>query len=131
MEGKCSECYLNCKSCNGLGSFNCFNCFDGKVFYNFICVNVCLDWMYVVDKDDIYQCLLCYLVCYLCYGLFMDSCFICKSLFYFEGRMCVVQCLFNYYIDEYIRICYLCGSECKLFVWDKNCFIQYIDNKVL
>lgn len=130
-EGKCSECHPNCKSCNGPGSSNCLNCPDGKAFYNFTCVNVCPDRTYVADKDDIHQCLPCHPVCHLCYGPSMDSCLICKSPLYLEGRMCVVQCSPNHYIDEHTRTCHPCGSECKSFARDKNRSIQYTDNKAL
>lgn len=130
-EGGCSNCHSNCNHCNGPGVSNCLSCPDGKVLYNFTCVNSCPDGTYATDKDGIRQCLQCHPVCDTCYGPSVDSCLMCKNPLYIEGRMCVMQCSPNHFISEPIRSCHPCGSECKTPGRAKNRSVQYANDAEL
>lgn len=130
-DGECRNCHSNCRTCNGPGSSNCLNCPDGKVLYNFSCVDTCPDRTYATDKGRIRQCLKCHPVCDNCYGPSMDNCLVCKSPLYIEGRVCVMQCSPNHSIDEATRSCHPCGQKCKMFARDKNRSVQYPNDGAL
>ena len=130
-DGKCSNCHSNCRTCNGPDSSNCLNCPDGKLLYNFTCVNTCPDGTYAANKGSIHQCVQCHPVCETCYGSSMNSCILCKNPLYVEGTMCVIQCSPNHSIDEASRSCKPCGNECKTSARAKNRSVQYPNDGAL
>lgn len=130
-EGKCGNCHSNCRTCNGPDSSNCLSCPDGKVLHNLKCLDTCPDGTYASDEGAVRQCLQCHPVCDKCYGPSVDSCLVCKNPLYIEGRMCVMQCSPNHFINELTRSCHPCGNECKTSGRGKNRSVHYSDNGAL